>query len=121
MDLKNSTITALYEGEYIYRSHKALVAICKKDVATLSQRKILLRIHQYRGRIIYKPGPDLFIVDWLSRQNHNKVKDKEIPGMQLSIDTIQTPTTVPECMTMHEVQQATSQDQHMQCLKEYII
>ena len=55
-------------GEYNY-NHKPLVTIFKKDVATLLQRlqQILLRIHQYRVRIIYKPGPDLFIVDSLAR------------------------------------------------------
>ena len=40
--------------------------------------------------------------------------------MQLSINAIQTTTNIPECMTMHELQQVTSQDQHMQCSKEYI-
>ena len=68
-------------------------------------------------RIIHKPGPDLFIADWLSRQNHNA----EIPRMQLHINTIQTDTNIPECMTMHESQQAMSQDQKLQCLKHYII
>ena len=72
-------------------------------------------------RIIYKPGPDLFIVDRLSRQNHSKDKDAEILEMQLSINVIQPTTNMPECMTMHELQQVMSQDQHMQCLKEYII
>ena len=64
--------------------HKPLVAIFKKDIATLPQRfqQMLLRIHQYRVRIIYKPGRDLFILDWLSRQNHSKNKGKEILGMQ---------------------------------------
>ena len=58
----------------IIMDHKPLVAIVKKDVAMLSQRiqQILLRIHQYRVRIIYKPGPDLFIADCLSRKNHTK-------------------------------------------------
>ena len=46
MGLKDSAITAFY--------HKTLVAIFKKDVATLSQRiqHILLRIHQFRVRIL---------------------------------------------------------------------
>ena len=44
--------------------HKPLIAIFKKDMAILSQRlhQILLRIHQYRMRIIYKPGPELLAV-----------------------------------------------------------
>ena len=48
----------------IIMDHKPLIAIFKKDVTTLSQRmqQILLSIHQYRVRIIYKPGPDLFMV-----------------------------------------------------------
>ena len=51
----------------IITDHKLLVAIFKKDMTTLSQRlqQILLRIHQYRVKIMYKPGPDLFMVDWL--------------------------------------------------------
>ena len=100
-----------------------IVAIFKKDVATLSQRllRILLRIHLYRVRIIYKAGTDLFISDWLSRQNYNENKDAEIPSMQLSDNVIQTGTNIPECIKVHELQQAISQDQHLQCLKDYII
>ena len=56
----------------VITDHKWLVSIFKKDVATLSQRieDILLKIHQYRVQVIYKPGPDIFIADWLSRHNH---------------------------------------------------
>ena len=48
--------------------HKPLVTIFKNDVAMLTQRiqHILLSIHQYRISIIYKPGPEIFIADWLS-------------------------------------------------------
>ena len=46
----------------VITDHKPLVAIFKKDVATLSQR----RIHQYWVKILYKPGPKIFIADWLS-------------------------------------------------------
>ena len=40
----------------VITDHKTLVALFKKDVASLSQRIqcILLRIHQYRVRILYK-------------------------------------------------------------------
>ena len=87
----------------IITDHKPLAAIFKKDAAMLSQKiqQILLRIHQYRVRIIYKPGLDLFIADWLSRQNHKESKDAEIPDMQLNIDAIQT-TNIPDCMTIHD-------------------
>ena len=41
--------------------------------------------------------------------------------MQLNTDALQTPTNIPDCMTMHELQQATLQDEYLQCLKEHII
>ena len=49
----------------IIMDHKPLVAIFKKDVVTMSQQIqcILLRIHQYRVRLLYKPGPEIFIAD----------------------------------------------------------
>ena len=41
--------------------NKPLVSMFKKDVATLSQciQCILLKIHQCRVQIIYKPGPEI--------------------------------------------------------------
>ena len=59
-------------------------------------------------RIIYKPGPDLFITGWLSRQNHKEKKDKEIPGIHMSVDAIQTATNIPDCIMVQKLQQATS-------------
>ena len=49
----------------IITNHKQLVAIFRKDVTMLLQRLlwILLRIQQYRVRIIYKLRPNLFIAD----------------------------------------------------------
>ena len=32
---------------------------------------------------------NIFIADWLSRQNHKENEDTGIPGMQLNSDTIQ--------------------------------
>ena len=71
--------------------------------------------------MIYKPRLDILIVDWLFRQNHKENKDAEIPSIQMDINAIQTTTNIPECMTMHKLQQVTSQDEHLQHLKEYII
>ena len=84
----------------IITDNKLLVAIFKKDMVTLSQRLqgIILRIHQYRVRIIYKPGPDLFMTDWLPRQNHKENRDTGIPGIQLNINDILTSTNIPDCM-----------------------
>ena len=41
--------------------------------------------------------------------------------MQLNIDGIQTTTNIPVNMTIQDLQQAMSQDEHLQQLKEHII
>ena len=53
---------------YTVTDHKPLLTIVSKDVATLSQQLqcIMLHIHQYIVYILYKPDPDLYIVDCLS-------------------------------------------------------
>ena len=98
----------------IITDHKPLVAIFKK--ATLSQRiqYIFLWIYQYWVRIIYKPGPDFFIMDWLSRHNHMENKDEEICGMDVRVDAIQMTTYIWECMSITQIQQATMHDEHLQ-------
>ena len=107
----------------VITDHKLLVSIFKKDVATLSQwiQHILLKIYQYRVQIIYKPSPDIFIADWLSRHNHAEKKDQPIKGMEVWVDIIQTTTDIQECLSMTELQQASSQDDHLQKLKNIII
>ena len=90
--------------------HKPLVSMFKKDVATQSQsiQHILLKIHQYRVQIIYKPGPEIFIADWLLRHNHTEGKDKPIKGMDIQVDAIQAIMEMPECISVVEIQQASS-------------
>ena len=65
--------------------------------------------------------PEIFIADWLSRHNHAEGKDKAIKGMHIPVDTIQSATEMPECLSMGEIQQASSQDDHLQQLKSLII
>ena len=107
----------------IITDHKPLVSMFKKDVATLSQciQHILLKIHQYRVQIIHKPGPEIFIADWLLRHNHTEGKDKPIKGMEVQVDVIQTTMDMPECVSMAEIQQASSLNNHLQQLKGIII
>ena len=64
----------------IFTDHKPLVAMISKDVVTLSQQlqHIMLHIHQYSVWIFYKPGPELYLVDWLSCHNDMENKDQEI-------------------------------------------
>ena len=49
-------------------------------MATLSQQiqQFLLKSHQYRVQILYKPGPEIFIADWLSCHNHKENKDEPV-------------------------------------------
>ena len=107
----------------VITDHKPLISMFKKDVATLSQHTqcILLKIHQYRVQIIYKPSPEIFIADWLLRHNHAEGKDKVIKGMDIQMDTIQNATDMPDCLSMAEMQQVSSQDDHLQQLKSLII
>ena len=95
----------------------------KKDVATLLQFiwHIPLKIHQYRVQIIYKPGPEIFIADWLLQHNHAGGKDKSIKDVDIRIDAIQSITDILECMSVSQIQQASTQDDHLQCLKSFII
>ena len=44
-----------------------------------------------------------------------------MPDMELSINAIQAAINMPECMIMHDLQQAKFHDQHLQHLKDYII
>ena len=82
----------------IITNYKSLVAIFKKDIATLSQQIqcILLWIHQYWVRIIYKPRIELFTVHWLSMHNHIENKDEEMCGTYVKVDAIQMTTDIQE-------------------------
>ena len=107
----------------IITNHKPLISMFKKDIATLLQhiQCILLKIHQYRVQIIYKPGPEIFIADWLLWHNLVEGKDKPIKDMDIRVDAIQSMTDIPECMSIAQIQQASAQDNHLQCLKDFII
>ena len=107
----------------IITDHKLLVAIFKKDIVTLSQRIqcILLRIHQYSVKILYKQGPEIFIADWISQHNHKENKDEVIHRMDIRVNTMQIMTDVSECMSILQIQQATAQDENLLWLKCCII
>ena len=100
----------------VITDHKPLVVIFKKGILTLSQgiQQILLRTYQYRVRTLYKPGPEIFIADWLSQHNHKENKDEAISGIDVQVDAVQTLMDVPECMLIQHRQWATAQDEHLQ-------
>ena len=41
--------------------------------------------------------------------------------MDINVDAVQMMTDIPECMSICQIRQTTSQDEHLQCLKSLII
>ena len=78
------------KGSKFYHINQTIKSNGHKDVATLTQQLqcIMLCLHQYSMCILYKPGPDLYMVNWLSHQNHTENRDQEIAGMNVSIHTL---------------------------------
>ena len=107
---------------YIITDHKLLIAILKKDVATLLQciQCILLKIHQYRVHILYKSGPELFIADWLLLCNHKEGKDKAIRDMDIRVDAILSTADILEYISISQIQHTMAQDEHLYHLKKTI-
>ena len=62
---------------------------------------ILLKMHQYRVQILYKPGPELFIADWLSWHNLKEGTDEPIQDMDIRVDAIQSTIDIPELCPYH--------------------
>ena len=48
----------------------------KDRCSKLITQRMILRSHQYSIRILYKPGAQSFIGDWLSRHNHETETQK---------------------------------------------
>ena len=55
------------------------------------------------------------------RHNHTEGKDQPIKGMEVWVDIIQTATDMLECLSVTELQQALSQNDHPPKLKNIII
>ena len=58
--------------------------------------------------ILYKPGPDLYIADWLSRNHHVENKDWEIAGLNVSMLAINTSMGISICTSIENIQAASS-------------
>ena len=103
--------------------HNLLVAIFKNDVGSLSHRhqRILLRMHQNNIRILYKPEPQLFITDWLCRQNHKTNRDEEIPDMCITISTIELCMYISDCMMAEGIRFAMLNYEHVGMQSELIL
>ena len=80
----------------------------------------MLCIHWYSVYILYKPGPELYVADWLSQNNHADSKDQEITGMNGNVHVISTAVDIPIYTSIEDIQAATEQDAYLQRLKSYI-
>ena len=117
----------------VITDHQPLVNILQKDVATATPRlqRLLLKIHNYNVKIVYKKGSQMYISDYLSRQLPNR-KDPEIPGLELSIHAVRRIEEVseetmklveqdlPYCINTEDVIRETSSDPEMQELVKLI-
>ena len=103
----------------IITDHKLLVAMFKKDMATLLQHIlcIILKIHYYRVQILYKLAQKFL----LQTGYHIEGKDKPIKDMYVWVDAIQSSVGMPDCISIEEIQHALLQDVHLQQLKTFII
>ena len=57
-------------------------------------------MHQCKVCIIDKPGPDLYIADWLSTQNHKENKEIERNAIKVAKD-------IPMCISIQDIQELT--------------
>ena len=79
-----------------------------KDTATLSQ--LLQCIMLYSMHILYKPGVDLYIVDWLSCHGYTENRDKAIAGINIGIHTISMAVDVSIWNSIEDIRSATRED-----------
>ena len=70
----------------------------------------MLGICQYRVCIILKACPDLYILNWLSHNNHTKNKDQEIAGMSINKSVNSTSVNMPVCTSIKDIQATTWED-----------
>ena len=61
------------------------------------------------------------MAEWLSRQNHAKIRDEEMVKMQLNIISTNATADIPACMNMQDIQQDTLNITHLHNLKTHVI
>ena len=88
------------------------MAIISKYVAVLSQQLqcIILHIQQNSVHILCKPGPALYIADWLSRNSHMENKEQKITGMSVNAHATSTAVDILTCTSIEDTQAGTRQD-----------
>ena len=104
---------------HVITDHKPLIAILKEPWQHYHSAYTIFykKIHQYRVQILYKPRPEIFIVDWLSHHNHKEGKYEPIRDMDIRVYVRQSATDSLECISISQIQYTTVQEEHLQSLK----
>ena len=76
----------------------------------------MLHKHQNGIHILSKPGPELYIADWLSCHKHGENKDQEISGMH--IHTINATVDMPIYMSIKDTKTAIEKYVELEMLKD---
>ena len=105
----------------IIKGHTFLISIFKEDITMLLQtlHYVLLKVQWNRFNLINKSGPDVYIADWLLRQDHGEDKGEETVGLQVNIKAMDIATDIPTCMTIWK--DTTLKDKYLQQLGISII
>ena len=106
--------------------HKPLQAIFKKSLleAPCRLQRMMLRLQRYNLDVIYKPGPQMYIADHLSRasMSDSGTPDKEFQVFALELEGIGPLSTIKiSSERLAQLQKATEQDPVMQTLKTTIL
>ena len=105
----------------LWSDHKPLETICKKPLATApkSLQRLLLRLQQYDVEILYKPSPEMYSADILSRaylpttaRSPTEEETELIHAVEL------LPISEPQ---LAEIQRETAADSVLQCLTQVIL
>ena len=105
----------------LWSDHKPLETICKKPLAAAPKRlqRLLLRLQQYDVEIRYKPGPEMYLSDTLSRAylptTEQSPAEKETERIH-AVDYL--PISEPQLL---EIQRETAADPVLQSLTQVIL
>ena len=102
----------------LWSDHKPLETICKKPLATAPKRlqRLVLRLQQYDVEVRYKPGPDMYLADTLSRAYLPTTARSPRRDGTNSCSWI-----LAHFRTFAEIQRETAADSVLQCLTQVIL
>ena len=103
----------------LWTDHKPLVSISRKPLANAPKRlqRLLLRMQRYDVNIQYKPGPEMYLADTLSRAY---LKTSNRSAVEEEVESVHMIDTVPITHKTHAlIKAATTEDESLQTVKRY--